>query len=74
MDGCRCPLQYLQDNKKHKLYYRLYQDTLGSVCILKESFVLLGYKVGVVSEQRMKVMQQMEKWIFDGKEALQSVN
>lgn len=32
-----------------------------------------GYEIGVVSEERRKVKEQMAKWVSDGKEVLQSV-
>lgn len=34
---------------------------------------MVGYEVGVVCEDRMQGMLQMEKWIADGKELLQLV-
>lgn len=33
----------------------------------------IGYEVGVVSEDRIQGMLQMENWIADGKELLQLV-
>lgn len=33
----------------------------------------VGYEVGVVSEERMQGMLEMERWITDGKELLQLV-